>query len=244
MSKIIKIKRSLVLFEPIEYFSDIYKSDRDIINDLSHIQMMKSEVFIIKKLLRIFFLIDDKKLKPRSAYLKQKILRTIRIHKRNLSVSSFESNINSGFFKIFQKYVFFKTYADLVNSILIDISLNQSQIEWLIDNYSENKHILNRILRYPEPNETISRWAIQSFKENLLSDRKSELISKFITNPLQKYLDNESRRNLFWAIYYSQLKKRDKKSLLDKLYNDNDIDSWLKVVIKLKYSELLKQKLS
>lgn len=236
-----KFKRALLLFYPNRYFFEVYKSNNEILKDLSYIRQIPSYEAILDKLLSLFLDIDKDKIQA-SSYTKQKLLRTIKVHIKQYRGDKLKNETRNILFRIFKKYVFLKTYSNLVNNILIDILLNKEQISWLLKNHTYNIHILNRILRYPKRQENISKWAQNHYKNQVYMDRRAELLGLFISNPLQPFVKTNEIEMLYWGIYYSKIADKDKKALLEKYYNPDYVDQWITVVIRLRYSGLLTNK--
>lgn len=237
-----KIKHALLLFYPDRYFFEVYRNDKEILEDLSYIKQLPSHELILSKLITTFLLVDRGEIKT-SSYIKQKLLRTIKTQVKQSKSIGLRIGIRNNIFKIFQKYVFIKTYSDSVNSILIDIILHKKQVAWLLENNTRNIHILNRILRYPMRQKIISIWAENHYKNQVYFDRPAELLGLFINNPLQSFIQKDEKNTLYWGIYYSKISDNNKKALLKKYFSPQYLDQWIDVVTRLKYIDLLTHKL-
>lgn len=73
-----------------------------------------------------------------------------------------------------------KEARQICNNILINIELTPIEEEWLCSKFHVSELILNRVLRYPVKSEVISNWAKRNFKNDILRNRRAELISWLI----------------------------------------------------------------
>ncbi len=67
-----------------------------------------------------------------------------------------------------------------INSIMIGIDLQESEIQWLCKHSYNSDYILNRVLRYHKKSDYITKWAIDNFEKDFARNRRSEITSWII----------------------------------------------------------------
>lgn len=108
----------------------------------------------------------------------------------NKSYNSINSNLELSIRKrlfnlyktIWENLEFLKTkqkeeVLQIINLLLINVSLQKEEEEWLCNNCSRSSSILNRVLRYPKKSSVITAWIKENFDENKYRSRRAELIS-------------------------------------------------------------------
>lgn len=90
----------------------------------------------------------------------------------------------------------------------MNIPLKKNQIKWLLENYQNSNHVLNRLLRYPKTNKAISEWAETQYKKKLISKRNSELLGILIDSNIPDFVNITDKKTLLWGIIIRRLKKR------------------------------------
>lgn len=215
------------------------KSLDDIINYKDYLKYQNFNLNCYKYLLRLLLVSQNKILvKTDGAVLL--ILRSVVRH-HTFELDRQGRNL---VFKVFKKYIFHKSkkISTCANRLMLGIVLNNTEIKWLIENVDKSPDILNRLLRYPKYNKLIAEWAIKVFNDDSLKKRKSELLGKIIYSdvPLElKYTDRE----LIWGIYYSKRPDKIKKKMLNKVYNSEYVDDFIKVCKRLGYYDVLDLKI-
>ncbi len=63
-----------------------------------------------------------------------------------------------------------------LNSLLSGRRLTEDQQQFLCDQVESSHHVLNRVLRYPEPATVISQWARDYFEDDRYRTRRAELV--------------------------------------------------------------------
>lgn len=127
-----------------------------------------------------------------------------------------------------------------ISSLLRDIYLPDDAIKWLVINYKESEHILNRLLGYPLTNNRISTWAKKVYLNNEYPERKSELLGKLIKIDFPAYVKNEDDNCLLWAIFKSNIKLNKKINLLIKYSSIEAMDSVIIISNRLNTPDIAK----
>lgn len=65
----------------------------------------------------------------------------------------------------------------IANSLIINLAFEQEEEEWFVSNSSRSDTIINRILRYPQRSNCITKWVKKNFQKDYLRTRRPELIS-------------------------------------------------------------------
>lgn len=154
----------------------------------------------------------------------------------------FDEEANKLSFQVFKKYIFHNN-ADMnsyANRLLVNVILDDESVKWLIDNYDESEHIMNRILRYPTYNERIANWAKQQYKHNTLPKRNSELIGLLIHKELPQFVISDNKVKI-WGIYYSKVSDDIKKQLLFAAYSVEVLNDFISICKRLGYFDLIEE---
>ncbi len=162
---------------------------------------------ILDKLLNIIiYRIENKK-----RFQKLTLIKLIRHHS---NIEILDDATKNKLFKIFKHLVF--TASEEVEwkltSLIKDKELTDDNIKWLVDNYENSKHIVNRLLRYPVSHRLIYNWADFCLKNEKLNDRLSELIGVKLN--FDKKFKHKDKVAFVWGIHYSKLDVDTKKDLL------------------------------
>jgi hypothetical protein len=101
-----------------------------------------------------------------------------------------------------------------LSRLIKDQNLDDSDISWLLSNWEQSDHIVNRLLLYPAPHPAIEAWAGERYDRKELSNRQSELIARLIcVDGVEAFLDVDAV-TLGWAVLRSQKTIDDKINLL------------------------------
>ena len=162
-----------------------------------------------------------------------------------------DSKVSENIFIIFKSLIYNNNIliGSKANALLKDIKLSDENIQWLIDNYETSIHIQNRLIRYPESKQAITKWAEKMLKIGELEDRRSELIGLLLNNnfdlkDLIRFSTIEERTNklnLVWGIHFSKLNDDIKKELLLMHLSVDNFDEVLKICERNQYTDLISQ---
>ncbi len=146
-----EIEKHLMMFYPREYVPKFVKSTTDIYDNRSILR----EIIYDEKVLVYLTNIILKTLQKNRRFRKLDCLNVVRDIAKTNKKLKLSKVLIANLFKLFQKLIFnenqdiqWRVSVLLKNRILLD-----EQIEWLINNYKESIHILNRLLKYPVRNE-------------------------------------------------------------------------------------------
>lgn len=179
----------------------------------------------------IYNLIIDKK-----KFQKETLIKILRHHL--LSELLDEEMIDKLFF-IFRELIL-EVNDDLawsVSFLIKDINLKQEHIDWLIENQDISEHVINRLLRYPISNQVLANWAKTCIKNNILTERLSELVS-LILNIDKNYCCSDLNAQL-WGIHYSKINDELKKELLSNFLTVENLEEFIKICERNNYYDLI-----
>jgi hypothetical protein len=126
-----------------------------------------------------------------------------------------------------------------LSSLLMEQKLNDDQVDWLINNSDQSVHVLNRLLRYPVKNNTVSNWAYNCIRSMKHNDRKSELIGKVLD--FNTDFDYPNRTQWTWGIYYSSLPIELKENLLIDKLNHENFESVIEILLRYSSHKKIKE---
>jgi len=136
-----------------------------------------------------------------------------------------EKDITDKLFYLFQHFIF-SANSEVqrhANNLIRNRLLADEHILWLIDNYKKSLHIVNRLLRYPQPNTQIAVWAQEIYTHKELPDRTAEVLSILISDNLPAIYPDEDINSVLWAIYYSKNTSEVKRRLLLGVINEDNL---------------------
>jgi hypothetical protein len=126
-----------------------------------------------------------------------------------------------------------------LSSFLMDQKLNDEQVNWLINNSDRSVHVLNRLLRYPVKNETVSKWAVDCIDNKKHNDRISELIGKALDYNAEYKYSNKTQWT--WGVYYSSLPIELKENLLVENLNQENFESVIEILLRYGSHKMIKK---
>ena len=232
------IEAQLMILEPEGLLDKYCASIRDIYENRYFLRELPYKEWIVEKIAGIIIsAIREKKRFRQLPCLK--VLRSI--VKDNISPPLSAKTV-SLLIEIYQHYIFSgkPDYEWCVSSLLKGRELRNGEIKWLIDNWNESEHLVNRLLRYPSFNSQISKWAKQRYINSDLLERKSEIMACFIKDDFSNLLENESPGSIAWAIYYAQAATVEKEDMLIQLASLYDEPNLVEVCLRLSLPKPLK----
>ena len=90
-----------------------------------------------------------------------------------------------------------------LSRLLKDRELSTEAVSWLLEHWEDSIHVLNRLLRYPAPDERIAAWALKRYEGGDLADRRSEVIAILLPVSGLRGFVEEDPETLSWAIMHS-----------------------------------------
>ncbi|WP_348623208.1 hypothetical protein ABFT51_19300 [Paenibacillus peoriae] len=229
-------------YTPLKYVKKYVKSTKDIYEER---RLLKSVEFDSDSI-EYFVDIIVKDLKSNSRFRRMECLKVLkRIIKNRSSNKLFSKKLINDLFYIYQTFILTSTEEIqwAVSTLIKDQPLEDEQINWLIDNFEESEHIVNRLLRYPTSNRLITNWARQIVNERKLQERVSEVIGILIEDGIPENI-KASNKNLMWAIYYSKVSEDEKRKLILKHLDYKDYSCAIDVAMRLGISEVSQELLS
>lgn len=226
-----KLENYLLRFYPDEHILSLVKSTKDIYENRFLLGGMNYTDSSFRHLL--YIIIDAVENKKRfRKYICIKLLRDILQTNTNIDL---DKDILAKLFYLFQNFIF-SSDSEIqrhANNLIRNRLLTDEQIVWLIENYTRSLHITNRLLRYPQPNPLIAKWAGERYECRELLDRTAELLSILMTDNLPDVHPDEDSNIVLWAIYYSQNTNEVKKDLLLKSIHDSNFDQCIDSIISI-----------
>jgi len=125
-----------------------------------------------------------------------------------------------------------------VNMLIKSQCLDDENIVWIIANWENSDHLLNRLLRYPVKNSLVTQWAKEIYQNGKLKDRNSEVVGLLIDENIPPYV-KENGSLIIWAIYYSKVSNETKQKLLMEEFTIDSIESLWKVATRLKFPKVI-----
>lgn len=191
-----------------------------------------------KRILNHILDIVIEKIKSKQRFQKKTFIKLIRCQSNSNFIDSYTSD---------KLFFVFKSLITEVNDIIAwslsvtikDIKLSQENIEWLIENYQISEHIQNRLLRYPKPNKSITKWADERLIKKDLDDRLSELIGLKLNFDVNFTYKDSIR--MIWGIHYSKLSNKLKKELLIKHLTITNFEELIKICEKNNFTDIISQ---
>ncbi len=240
---IIHLEKERMHYEPYYYVRKFIKNTRDIYEEKN---LLKSISFNEKSISYLVGIIVND-IKDNKRFRRHECLKVIKkIIKNRKTSKPFNEILVDNLFHLYQYYIF--TGSDeiqwAVSVFIKDQLLNDEHIKWLIEHFEESNHIVNRLLRYPACHKLITDWATYVYKNDIISDRLSEVIGIIIDDEdIPDYIKVDID-TLMWAIYYSKCTKAEKRKLILKYLDYEDYSSALEVAARLELSNISKELLS
>ncbi|RMH30925.1 MAG: hypothetical protein D6690_17845 [Nitrospirae bacterium] len=233
-----EFERYLMVFEPEAYLPRFVKSTHDIYQHKSVLKRLPCTDLVVGYLAHI--VLDDVRTGKRFRRADcLKVLRTI--IRNNETTPRFARETVRVLFQIYQALIFeVPEDAQWAASVLIKGQiLEESEIQWLVENYRKSVHILNRLLLYPEPHPIIEAWAERVYKANELPDREPEVVALLIRNDIPPYVSCGDEVTLE-AIARARISDSVKEALIRKFACPNNCDKVLELALRLRMSSLIR----
>ena len=227
-----ELEKSIMLFEPNAFLSKYVRSVKDIYQHRYYLKILPSIDSVIQPLAG--FILDA--LENELRFRQFDCLKVIRAIVRDEHDPELSPETISLLFRLYRHYIYDSRdeIQWCVSSFLRGRQLLDSEVLWIISNWQESKHFINRILRYPVVHQRIIKWAKARYRAGDLADRKSELIGLLISDSIPSSVARETQETLIWAIYYSRAKEREKAQLLDSLFSTQYAESFIEVCVRLR----------
>ncbi|WP_028540278.1 hypothetical protein [Paenibacillus sp. J14] len=230
------LERIRMHYVPSKYIKKFISTTLDIYNERHLLKSVAFDNNSIEYIAEI--IVNDIKANRRFRRVEcLKILK--RIIKNRASNEQFSKALLNNLFYLYQSFIL-NSSDDIqwaVSTFIKDQTLEDDHIIWLIDNYAESDHIVNRLLRYPVRHKFILDWAQNVYKERQLQERISEVIGILIEDEVPEYI-NVNNRILMWAIYYSKVSLPNKRKMILKHLDYHDYSPAIEVAKRLGFGEI------
>ncbi len=236
---IIHLEKERMYYEPYKYLRKYIKNTKDIYEERA---LLKSISFNEKSIDYLVGIIVDE-IKNKKRFKKFECLKIIkRIIKNRLNNVLFNTDLVDNLFYLYQNYIFTDNIEIqwAVSVYIKDQILSNEQIQWLIDNWEESDHLVNRLLRYPVRHQLITDWATLVYKQDIISDRSAEIIGCLIDDDIPDFI-TEDNDILMRAIFYSRCSKIRKEELILKYMDYNNYSSAIKIANWLNLNSISKE---
>lgn len=236
-----KLKQELeiyeVLFEPLIVLPTLVKTTQDIFKFKSVLKSLPCTDEIVTYLANIIL----EAISAQKRFRKVECLKVLRSIVRNSQgVPHFESTTIRLLFRIYQNLIFdLPEDGQWAVSVLIKGQLlENSEIHWLINNYKQSVHPLNRLLLYPEYHPTIAEWAERVYLAHEFPEREIEIISLCIQKNLPPFVDQGNYEVILKSISRARLTLAEKEILLIKMAHPENIHILMEIAINYKMKTL------
>jgi len=228
-----------MIFEPLELLPRLVRSTRDIYENRSILKHLPCMDFTIRYLAQI--VLADVEAGKR--FRKVECLKVLRAVVRNSTETpNFKPETVRLLFRIYKNLIF-KVSEDgqWAASVLIkDQLLTDDEVRWLIKNYKQSVHPLNRLLLYPEHHPAIVAWAEKVYKACELPDREAEVVALVIQDSIPSYVDQSNTDLILRAVSRARIPDEAKEALLKRLSHRENYDTLLDIALRLEMPSLIR----
>jgi len=235
-----RLERHLLTYEPEKYVVGQITTVRELYEDRVALKTFVGTEQIISHIARIIVgaIRDKRRMRTLDC------LRVLRSLVKSGRSTNLEPETIGDLFRIYQEFIF-RDNEDVqwcVSAILKDKALSDDAVVWLVQNAGKSKHIVNRLLLYPEPHPEIRTWAQRIHQEDDLSRRRSELIALLLSPDNADHLALDSDVNTFvWAVFKSRLPREQKIRLVENHSTFEAFSSVVEVADRLESPDLLRK---
>ena len=236
------IRNGLIQLGDIATIKSLIKS----VNDIVRYKILLTQSRLSTESLRFFIdLIVQKHKKQNRFKRKPCILILKRLIKNRKQQGQMNSDMIDSLFYLFQQYHMDKNVNIqwAVTTMLKDQVVSSDQLLWLINNHDKSVHVLNRLIKYPELNRNLIKWANDCLRDGLYSDRLSEILALTLYPEIDIHdmCIHYGNNVVAWAIYRSKYDTKAKYLLLNKmpLEKQSEFDGYIDVCVRLDLPELI-----
>ncbi len=171
-------------------------------------------------------------------------LKVLRAIIRNADeIPNFKSETVHLLFQIYKNLIFdIPEEGQWAASVLIKgQTLDDKEIQWLVENYKQSTHLVNGLLLYPEYHPTIAEWAESVYKANELPDREAEVIALLIQEDIPAFVNRADKVDLLLrAVSRARIPVSDKERLLIGLAKTENFNTLLDIALRLRMPPLIR----
>lgn len=120
-----------------------------------------------------------------------------------------------------------------LSRLIKDQALENDAVSWLVENWSQSTHVVNRLLRYPVQHRRIAEWAEERYRAGHLAQRRSEIVAILLpTLGLQPFVD-EKPEVLGWAALYCVAPKSARIHWIRELQHTMPVTALMQYAVRL-----------
>lgn len=237
-----KVEKILMVLLPNKYLAKYIRSVQDVYDNKFYLKKIVCSDYPINHIAD--YILDA--LKKRKRFRQYDCLKVLRAIIKNKGKDNLSPITITKLFYLYQHYIFDERQEIqwCVSSLLKDQRLLDSEIQWFIDNHDKSVHLINRLLRYPIQNEIIQKWALTTYTNKNLIERRSELIALLINDDIPVAVRNENKEVILWSVYYAKIENKIKSTLLSQLFSEEVFETFVDICLRLKLTAPLKKLVS
>ncbi|SOC51449.1 hypothetical protein SAMN05421509_101303 [Chromohalobacter canadensis] len=225
------VAKNLLAFDPLRFFELLVGNVKELYQERTWIRSFYPTDEVLEK---VVGLVHDAVVSGRR-YRTEPCLKLIKyLVKLRREDSALPAPIVDQLFDIFKRYVNCgkEEIEWCVSVYLKDSKLKKHQILWLIDNWELSRHVVNRLLLYPEEYCSIKNWARNLITKELLMDRRSELLALLVGEGVLDEVGDSNEIKL-WAICKSRAPTSVKAELIEKHSDIEDYRTVIEIVDRI-----------
>jgi hypothetical protein len=235
-----QLEKYLSIFEPEEHLPRFVQSVRDLYNERFILRSLPCTDFVLQYVAGLVLVAS----KNQQRFRALDCLRVIRYIIRGTSPTPILSvDTIDLLFSLYQRFIFSpnEEIQWCVSIFIKDRPLRDSQLSWLAENAESSVHLVNRLLRYPEPHPILTDWALSAYQSGAMPERTAEILGLLIEDMIPSFAAHEPSDTLVWAIYYSRTPLRTKEAILLTVVNGDCIPSALDVALRLRLPRVVRR---
>jgi len=234
-----ELQRHLMIFQPSELLPQIVRSTRDIYENRSILKRLPCADSTVRYLAQI--VLTD--IEAGKRFRKTECLKVLRAIVRNSTgAPRFQPETVRLLFRIYKNLIFeVSEDGRWAASVLIkDQLLTDDEIQWLIENYNQSVHPLNRLLLYPERHPAIVTWAEKVYRTGELPEREAEVIALLIRDDIPSYVDQTNTDLILRAVSRARIPDAIKEALFKEFSQQENYNTLLDLALRLEMPSLIR----
>jgi hypothetical protein len=225
------------LLMPETFLPKYVSNTKDIYNRRSLLKQILLSEYAINYLLDIII----KSVEEGARFRTLDCLRVIKAILRNNPFElELDSETVSKLFCLYKTFIVHKSeeVRACVNLLIRFQRLGDDEIGWLISNWENSEHSLNRLLRYPQKHPLVVKWVNGIYQRGQLRNRQAEVVALLIDESVPSFV-TDTEDVIIWAIFHSRVEDAVKQKLLMEKFSTKNLDLLWKIALKLKYSTVI-----
>ena len=228
----------LIAFEPERVLPFLAPNIKSAYANRRYLRLAPCTDFVVSSLARLIIEAAASKVRFRV----YECLRTIKLILRGAQSSdSLSVETKALLFSLYRLYVFSPKEETqwCISTYLKDRELEPQQIQWLIDNVDRSVHLLNRLIKYPTPNQLVEKWASSALEANTYPNRTAEIAGLLIKAGFPRPLSGIPANTLLWAAYFSKASVAQKEKMILQAVTPESAESALEIALRLRLPNVL-----